>query len=86
VPDIDAVEFARCRTMIAERVNRLRIRPPNQGNACAVNVLVLRLCVFGAQLCGGLANTAWRVWRPLVRYRGVVKAGLSGTGLSGNLY
>ena len=39
VPDIDAVEFARCRTMIAERVNRLRIRPPNQGNACAVDVL-----------------------------------------------
>ncbi|KAJ4444905.1 hypothetical protein ANN_06704 [Periplaneta americana] len=30
VPDIDAVEFARCRTMIAERVNRFRIRPPNQ--------------------------------------------------------
>lgn len=38
-PDIDAVEFARWRTVIAERVNRFHIRPSNQGNTCAVNVL-----------------------------------------------
>ena len=30
VPDIDAVEFARCRTMIAERVNSFRIHTGNK--------------------------------------------------------
>jgi len=65
--DIDAVEFARCRTMIAERVNRLRIRPPNPGNACAADVPVLRLRgVYGTQFRVTLSTQHGACWGRLL--------------------